>query len=107
MPWRSWVLRGGLVAFKVKDLMINVLPAAGQAQPCIQGTLPCAQGPIFCTHVTVCGLCTNTCGGSPCTFYLSCGCTALSCGCPRCTAFLGFGCTATSARRCRPPLAAP
>jgi len=89
------------VAFKVKDLMINVLPAAGEALPCIQGTLPCAQGPIFCTHVTVCGLCTNhTCGCTRCTVILSCGCTALTCGCSRCTAFLSCGCTVISRFGC-------
>src|ERR1700756_658364 len=75
---------GGLdMAFKVKDLMISVVPA-GPA-PCAPGTLPCAQGPVICTHVSAC---------VPCSIHPSCGCTALSCGCSVCTLHVSCGCSA-------------
>ena len=84
------------MAFKVKDLMINVLPAAGEALPCVQGTVVCVQ--ILCTHVSVCGACTNRSVCTYCTVVMSCGCSIVSCrfvscGCTHCTVILSCGCS--------------
>ena len=76
------------MAFKVKDLMINVVPAAdrpctGGTLPCVAGSHPCALGQVVCTHVSVCR-CTLLGTACACSLMSMCtqGCTFFSCpGC--------------------------
>ena len=86
----------GLMAFKIKDLMINVLSsrlevACDALHPVTCGQLTCGvitcgvctalKGTIVCTPCTyctqTCRLCTNTCGAG-CTLQCSAGCTDCS-----------------------------
>ncbi len=96
--------------FKVKDLMIAVLPEAGQ--PGQESQLVCNPTLCVCTRCTECTLCSGcTCTGcTQCTGCTGCtpctdctGCTACTNGCTVCTFNSGCGgasCGCTGATGC-------
>lgn len=107
----------GLMAFKIKDLMINVLPSGTEAV-CGLGTCrpltgvcdPLHAGTCACTHCSACSVCSLQCTGGctihqctaacsilctqgcTCTFCTA-HCTALGATCGPCTGQCSFQCT--------------